>query len=501
MSSILGSFIAGQQAGQQQHKYRQEQSKLAQLRDLAPSVLAGDPAAYGQAAALDIGHANKLQEGRDSQLRRFGGFIKFIDEAKASGDPRRLSAAMREAAPYLQQLGAPAFDPNAPWTPEYESGWSALKAQYEGAISSGAGTQPTQFTALDLQAKAAGYQPGTQGYQDFFKRANGELARQSGAAIGYQKITGPDGREYLVATDPRGIGAQVVGDGTGYGSFGDQQQGGVSQAAPQRADMEGDIELANSMIAAGIPEAQVDAFLAQRGQRAPAPSAGQGASLPAGAGSASGNPFAGRAPEDQAAATERAKLQAQLDFMPQQQAIETQGAIDRAAGTEQAKARVERESSQRTMSRAHSVFQVAMQGVKDGLSGASTGPIVGRLPALSESQQMADGGVAAIQPILKSLFREAGEGTFTDKDQDLLTAMIPTRADHAAVREWKIQNIERIVAEKLGVSGGQSAATQGQQPRPQQSQPPVLVHSPAEYNALPAGALYTAPDGSTRRKK
>ena len=45
-----------------------------------------------------------------------------------------------------------------------------------------------------------------------------------------------------------------------------QQPGAMGQEVTQQ-DMEGDIALANEMIATGIPEAQVDAFLKSRGQR------------------------------------------------------------------------------------------------------------------------------------------------------------------------------------------------------------------------------------------
>ena len=118
----------------------------------------------------------------------------------------------------------------------------------------------------------------------------------------------------------------------------------MTQGAPQRADMEADIELANSMIAAGIPEAQVDAFLAQRGQRASA-AAPAPAVAPGSFGTPASASLARPSPAQEAAATERAKLQAQLDYLPQQQAIETQGAIDRAVGTERGKAQVEREAA------------------------------------------------------------------------------------------------------------------------------------------------------------
>lgn len=318
MSSILGNFLAGQQAGRQQHQYRQEQSKLAQLQQLAPSVLAGDPAAYGKAAALDIDQANKLQGGRDGQLRRFGGFIKFIDEAKAGGDPRRLSAAMREAAPYLQQLGAPAFDPNAPWTPEYDAGWEALKAQYEGAMAGGGGGT--------LQSQKIGDDGFI--YNTF---RDGRMVN-----------TGVRADRQMWFRDHPGMEPQLVGKDGSVQTVGAAGQGASqigTPAAPGRADMEADIELANSMITAGIPEAQVDAFLAQRGQRAPAPAVASGSfGTPASAS------LARPSQAQEAAATERAKLQAQAEYLPQELAMRGQAAVDQAVGIERGKNEAERDA-------------------------------------------------------------------------------------------------------------------------------------------------------------
>lgn len=311
-------------------------------------------AILGQIASINPKAAQAQQQqwqsDEDRTLKQLTGAARYLKGAMDTNNPQAVQGAWRTVLPGLIRGGVVKDGELSPtWDPAYADTVHQVLAMGDG--QGGTGTQPTQFTALDLQAKAAGYQPGTQGYQDFFKRANGELARQSGAAIGYQKITGPDGREYLVATDPRGIGAQVVGDGTGYGSFGGLQQGGVSQAAPQRTDMEADIELANSMIAAGIPEAQVDAFLAQRGQRASAASAGTGVAVPAVPGSAAGNPFASRRPEDQAAATERAKQEVQLQYLPAELNTRTDAAIRQARGTEMAKGEAERANQQSTRSR------------------------------------------------------------------------------------------------------------------------------------------------------
>jgi hypothetical protein len=68
-------------------------------------------------------------------------------------------------------------------------------------------------------------------------------------------------------------------------------------------------------------------------------------------------------------------------------------------------------------------------------------------------------------PVLKQMFRESGEGVFTDRDQDMLIAMLPTRIDHPEAAKAKMQGIDAIVRAKLG---------QGQQSAPQQSAPQTM---------------------------
>ena len=105
-------------------------------------------------------------------------------------------------------------------------------------------------------------------------------------------------------------------------------------------------------------------------------------------------------------------------------------------------------------------YTTAMEGLKKGLSGTNTGYIQGKLPTVTSSQQIAQGSVSAMAPVLKDLFRAAGEGTFTDYDQKLLLQMLPTRDDEEAAREAKINNINAIVMSKLG-SSQKAPAKQG----------------------------------------
>lgn len=109
------------------------------------------------------------------------------------------------------------------------------------------------------------------------------------------------------------------------------------------------------------------------------------------------------------------------------------------------------------------LYETARDGLMSGLESSKTGPIVGRIPAFTEGQQVAEGGVAAMAPVLKQLFRVSGEGVFTDRDQALLLEMIPTRKDRPGAAKKKIENIDAIVRAKLGMgdSAGMPAPKSG----------------------------------------
>lgn len=117
---------------------------------------------------------------------------------------------------------------------------------------------------------------------------------------------------------------------------------------------------------------------------------------------------------------------------------------------------------------AMNVYETATKGLVDALGGTIAGPFAGWIPALTENQQIADGAVAAMAPVLKQLFRAAGEGTFTKDDQEILMAMLPTRKDRPGARVSKLANVDSIIRAKLSIpqdSGTTTgAATPGAQP-------------------------------------
>jgi hypothetical protein len=123
-----------------------------------------------------------------------------------------------------------------------------------------------------------------------------------------------------------------------------------------------------------------------------------------------------------------------------------------------------------TAQNAYNSFDIAMSNVEAAFQKTSTGPLAGRIPAMTTKQQIAEGAVAALAPILKQLFRSAGEGVFTDKDQALLIEMAPKRTDTPEAAAAKTKAIRDIVAAKLGVAAPAAP-------------PPALSRDPAERPA------------------
>lgn len=276
-------------------------------------------------------------------------------------------------------------------------------------------------------------------------------------AMRFDTFSGADGRPRPQRNNPTTGQVEIFYDEMGqWVPLGGGAGGAPApQAAPTKVDMEGDIQLANDLIAAGIPGDRVDAFLASRGQRA---ETAQGAAPIGGSGLG-----VGRRPEDEAAAKTGAETAAKLQYLPAELGLRTDAAVRQAEEIARNNAQVTQDSStaKLAMQRATTLqmYETAMKGLREGLAGTETGPIAGRIPAFTSSQQIAEGAVAAMAPILKQLFRASGEGTFTDRDQALLLEMVPKRTDTPEARAAKMQNIDAIVRAKLGAQPTQVPRT------------------------------------------
>lgn len=167
--------------------------------------------------------------------------------------------------------------------------------------------------------------------------------------------------------------------------------------------------------------------------------------------------------EQQAAADRRAadaRTHAEQMASEQRTFTAQQNELNRTAkaGLKQEAADVKQRVLEQQNKRAFDVYTTGMVGLTNGLQGTNTGPFAGRTPALTANQQIADGAIAAMAPVLKQLFRSAGEGTFTDSDQKILMDMLPTRKDLPDARAAKVKNIDAIVRAKLGMPAARQDA-------------------------------------------
>jgi hypothetical protein len=145
----------------------------------------------------------------------------------------------------------------------------------------------------------------------------------------------------------------------------------------------------------------------------------------------------------------------QAPLSTQESEIEAAARLAREKASASAVGAIEGDRSVRNP-RAYETFKTGMANIESTLANTVTGPVMGRSPAFTAAQQTAEGAEAIMAPVLKTLFRESGEGTFTKDDQAVLMAMLPTRKDHAESRASKIAMIDAIVKAKLGMAAAPS---------------------------------------------
>lgn len=106
----------------------------------------------------------------------------------------------------------------------------------------------------------------------------------------------------------------------------------------------------------------------------------------------------------------------------------------------------------RSNEKALAIWDASVRNLAGALGGTVTGPIAGLMPAFTANQQVADAAIRAMLPALKAIFRESGEGTFTEGDQIALERMLPGRGTDPTAVGPILENINDIVQIKLSGS-------------------------------------------------
>lgn len=359
---IGASFRDGQRFGTQQRLLGESEQRRSRLADLAGQAYGASgeqrSALVGQAVGVDPGAG--LQLGQDLQSNDDARTKTLVNAAKllTSAPPEARPGLWQQIYPGLQRLGLSSL-------PQSYDATSAptIDQTAQSIVSAYADTGATPAGLREFQGMTAGLSA-----DDVMSARRVHLGldpRKSSAAIQYKEVVGSDGRTRYVAFDPREVGAQVVGGGDTYGSgvggpraavgsdhlatfqnlaqqFG-AQISSTNRSPEHNARVGGVPNSQHLRGTAGdfvVPQ-QTKAAFVQAARQAGYEAIDEGdhvhLELPPNRQVAQSGAFVSRSPEEQAALTTSATEAAKLQYLPQQEAIKTQAAIQQAGGAEEAK--------------------------------------------------------------------------------------------------------------------------------------------------------------------
>ena len=329
LPDILGSVNQGYDRGQSQQFNRLAGQAIADPDNASSSL--GLAAAIDPTKALQV--QTNLQSTQDAHQKKLAGAANYVLNAYQTGNPKQVEGAYQAVRPYLNELGKKLGQGEA--SPNFTEDMLPHLYQIVGQAGGDTalnGQLPSGYRELDLQAKAAGYKPGTPEYQNAMRVGLGTVGRASNAGIGFQKLTGADGRERIARQNPRTGAVEVydetTGDFTPLGgapgaaapALGQPSGGGsLTPGMAPNDPMTPYIAQANQAIKNGTPPDQVEAWLGQRKAEVDAKAR-------------SANPGLGvsRAPEDTAGAVQDAKNASDLSYLPRTEGIKADIAVDEA---------------------------------------------------------------------------------------------------------------------------------------------------------------------------
>ncbi|WP_129136370.1 hypothetical protein [Luteimonas sp. YGD11-2] len=350
---IMGNFQRGQQLGMQNRQIRQQEESRNRLADIASQAFgaSGDQqqGLIQQAIATDPAAGFALGENlgavEDRRTRTLVNMSKMLTSAPEQARP----GLYRQMVPTLQKFGLSELPP------EYNEVVGQTAQSIIQAYGTPNGATGVQSTYVDEAGNRVA----------IMRDGSTQVLGRNNATI---RIMEQEGRLPYGVVSSGGPTGQVVPLGQGMGAGGQQQAPAPQrQSAPVLQQGQGQQLMdqiaasANQMIAAGIPADQVDAWAAQQmgggtiregggnqlqTTQAVVPMQSAAAPLPPALDYANGGsvgPVRVPTSAERAAAETAARQATELSFLPQRQAIETQGAIERERGVGQAKIDVERE--------------------------------------------------------------------------------------------------------------------------------------------------------------
>lgn len=472
-ADIANAYQGGLVFGQQQRERKRIEGEREQLRNLAPKIMQGDPEAYAQGAVINPEAAGQYQSAGDQQYRRLMNVSKMMRDAINTNNPTAKQRAFQTIRPFLSQMTGGRPVPEQ-WDDSLLPGFE----QFENRISMAQAVPkeiPSGFQQFQLTAQAAGLQPGTPEYQQAARIALGQEGRAASGGYGFFEFEGADGRKRMGRNNPRTGQREIYDEATGQfvplGGAGTTSvpaapmtagtPGSVSSPIPEgkgQAFVDQSAELANQMISAGIPAAQVDAFLRNRlNATAGMNNAGSSpAGVPMGL-------AVGRAPEEQAALTTGAQEAAKAPYAIQEAQAKSEIEIREAARKAEQEAAIKRREALADAEQKKAVDATTTLGLLDEaetLIKQSTGSRAGALrDDVAATFGVATEGaqaIAALNPVAARLTLAVPrmEGPQSDADRLLYQKAAGDFANPQVPRETRIaalQQMRRLAEKYKGV--------------------------------------------------
>ncbi|MDR6992468.1 hypothetical protein [Luteimonas sp. 3794] len=501
---IVGSFQRGQQIGTQQRLVKDGEQRRNMLAELAGQAY-GAPAEQRQglvqkAIATDPEAGFALNKGLeyddDRRSRTMVNMSKMLISVPEQARPM-LYQRMAAEFPAMGMQGFP-----TEYTPETKQLIDGTAQSIVQAYSGANGEAPSQqrYAEWLLNQVPEGDREQALGV------LAGTRARPATGGYGFDEIEGADGRKRLRRTNPRSGVLEIYDEQTGeFVPFGGAPSAPGAAAPGSQAPAPGLYNTPNGPARIGENLSPGDWELIQ------ADMANNGAAdayeLPTRnltpAQFRGANPALGvsRAPEEQAAATEAAKLGTELGFMPRQQEIETQGAVERTRQEAAVKADAETAALDATRSRdATGTLDLldAAEKLLGGATGSGAGAATDRAAGFFGVSTPGAQNTAGLRTIAGQLTSKMPrmQGPQSDKDVQLYKEMAGDLANDQLPVPTRLASL-RTIRELNEKYADQQAGVAGQA----QDAPPVRISGAADYEALPSGTLFIAPDGSRRRKR
>lgn len=452
-TDVVGNFQRGLAFGQQQREAKRQDEERQQLRNLAPSIQQGDPAAFGQAAAINPEYAAAQQGAGDDGLRRLKGAIGFIEQAQKSGNPQAVEAAYQQVRPYLARFGQ---QPPATFA-EAEPKFMEAKARI--AMLDQGGQQQRNLSVSPGSAivdPATGQviyeRPFAPQSQSFEFDVDGRPTRFTfNTRTGnYERAELGGGQSPSLASpmgDPQGVYASLA-DKHGFQTTSttrtkeeNERVGGV----PNSQHMTG---TARDFSVRGKTPEQINAFvndLRSQGFEVITRDHGTGphihAELPPSA-SRAAQPLVGRSREEQAGLTTAAQEAAKTAALAEQERIKADAAVDQAVRTDVGKAQAEKALAAPA---AIQTLQQSLDSIDALLADPGLENIVGlgsinplnRIPGTAARGLIARADQIAGQSFLAAFNQLKGGGAITEKEGEAATRAIARLDRSQSLEDYK----------------------------------------------------------------